>query len=150
MLVTGVFWGTWFTLTRSIDNFSAPEFIHIGKAIIENVAVPMSIIMPLGIAFMILSIWFYKDKNTTGFFFSIAALVLMIGALVITLAILVPIDNDIKDWTGATAPLDWEDIRNTWESFHTVRTFCSLGSFICFALAVINSNYKNKRRKPYE
>ena len=30
-LVTGVFWGTWFTLTRSLDSFSAAEFLHIGK-----------------------------------------------------------------------------------------------------------------------
>ena len=39
-LVMGVFWGTWFTLTRSLDNFSAAEFIHIGKTIISNVAIP--------------------------------------------------------------------------------------------------------------
>ncbi|HET9825172.1 MAG TPA: hypothetical protein VFP87_07560 [Chitinophagaceae bacterium] len=30
-LVMGVFWGTWFTLTRSIHSFSATEFIHIGQ-----------------------------------------------------------------------------------------------------------------------
>jgi len=33
MLITGVFWGTWFTLTRSIESFPAEEFIHIGKVI---------------------------------------------------------------------------------------------------------------------
>ena len=44
-LVTGVFWETWFTLTRSIETFSAAEFIHIGKTIIANVAVPMRILM---------------------------------------------------------------------------------------------------------
>ena len=49
MLVTGVFWGTWFTLTRSLDAFSAKNFLCIGKTIISNVAVPMSIIMPLTI-----------------------------------------------------------------------------------------------------
>jgi hypothetical protein len=26
MLITGVFWGTWFTLTRSIESFSPDEF----------------------------------------------------------------------------------------------------------------------------
>ena len=40
MLITGVFWGTWFTLTRSIESFSSEEFVHIGKVIIANVAVP--------------------------------------------------------------------------------------------------------------
>ena len=46
VLVMGVFWGTWFTLTRSIHDFSAAEFIHIGKTIIANVAIPMRILMP--------------------------------------------------------------------------------------------------------
>ena len=36
MLVTGVFWGTWFSLSRSMEVFSAAEFIHIGKTIIEK------------------------------------------------------------------------------------------------------------------
>ena len=63
LLVTGVFWGTWFTLTRSIEDFSAAEFIHIGKVIIGNVALPMSIIMPSCILVMILSSWFYQQKK---------------------------------------------------------------------------------------
>ena len=45
-LVTGVFWGTWFTLTRSLENFSQAKFIHIGKIIISNVALPMRILIP--------------------------------------------------------------------------------------------------------
>ncbi len=44
-LVTGVFWGTWFTLTRSITTFSAAEFIHIGQTIIANVAWPMRFLL---------------------------------------------------------------------------------------------------------
>jgi len=87
MLVTGVFWGTWFTLTRYIENFSAAEFIHIGKIIIANVAVPMSIIMPACILLMILSLWFYYPKNTLGFYINIAALLLIIITLLITLLI---------------------------------------------------------------
>ncbi|MGV8138609.1 MAG: hypothetical protein AB2L20_25685 [Mangrovibacterium sp.] len=46
MLVTGVFLGTWFTLTRSLDEFPADNFIRIGKTIIGNVAWPMRILMP--------------------------------------------------------------------------------------------------------
>jgi hypothetical protein len=45
-LVTGVFWGTWFTLTRSLETFGPGEFLHIGQTIIANVAVPMRILMP--------------------------------------------------------------------------------------------------------
>ena len=41
LLVTGVFWGTWFSLSRSIEAFTPSAFLEIGKVIIKNVAWPM-------------------------------------------------------------------------------------------------------------
>jgi len=137
LLVTGIFWGTWFTLTRSIENFTAPEFIHIGKVIIANVAVPMRIILPSCIIMMGISSWFYAPKKSAGFYYIITALILVIIVLLVTLLILVPIDNQIKQWTAETVPGDWEAIRSRWQTFHTIRTFCSLASFACFAWSVI-------------
>src|SRR4051812_49033954 len=84
MLVTGVFWGTWFSLSRSMEIFSAEEFIHIGKTIIANLAMPMRIIMPTCILFMLVTLWFYPQKKPVGFYFSITALLLIIIALLIT------------------------------------------------------------------
>ena len=137
LLVTGTFWGTWFTLTRSLEQFSAAEFIHIGKVIIANVAIPMRIIMPGCILFMILSAWFYSTKKSIGFLLNIAALVLILISLLITLSILVPIDNNIKEWTVATVPSEWEIIRDRWQFYHLVRTFTSLASFLCFSISMV-------------
>ena len=139
MLITGVFWGTWFTLTRSIEDFSAEEFIHIGKVIIANVAMPMRIIMPAGILFMLLSLWFYANKKTTGFYLGLLSFVLIIVVLLVTLIVLVPIDNEIKEWTTSTVPQDWEVIRSKWKTFHAIRTFASLASFACFSLFLLIS-----------
>jgi uncharacterized membrane protein len=139
MLVTGVFWGTWFTLTRSIETFSAAEFIHIGKTIIANVAIPMRIIMPSCILFMILSLLFYSEKKSSGFYFCVTAFILIVITLLITLFILVPIDNQIKVWAASNMPADWVAIRTRWQFFHTVRTITSLASFGCFAISVLNT-----------
>ncbi len=141
LLVTGVFWGTWFSLSRSMEVFSAAEFIHIGKTIILNLAIPMRIIMPACIVFMILSGWFYPQKKSIGFYLSILAFVLMIITLLITLLIEVPIDNQ---WTTLTVPSDWETIRNHWEFFHTLRTLTSILSFMFFATAVIFNPFSDK------
>jgi hypothetical protein len=52
----------------------------------------------------------------------------MIAVLVITLTVEVPIDNLIANWTEATLPADWQEIRARWSIFHTVRTFLALGA----------------------
>ena len=161
MLVTGVFWGTWFALTRSIETFSPREFIHIGRTIIANVATPMKIIMPLCILFMLLAVWVYLQKKPWGYYFNLTAFTLIIITLLITLIVLVPIDNQIKlwnpngivgavpqtnplasqiiTWTADAIPANWEAIRARWQFFHTFRTLTSLGSFACFSVAVLKS-----------
>ena len=138
MLITGVFWGTWFTLTRSIESFSPDEFIHIGKVIIANVAMPMRVIMPSGILLMLLSLWIYKRKKTASFYIGILSVILIIATLLITLLVLVPIDNNIKMWTATTIPVDFEAIRHKWRTYHAIRTFLSLASFLSFSLFVLN------------
>jgi hypothetical protein len=50
----------------------------------------------------------------------------MVCALLVTLGIEVPIDNQIEQWTLATLPSDWQAIRDRWELYHTIRTFVSL------------------------
>ena len=144
MLVTGVFWGTWFTLTRSIESFSSEEFIHIGKVIIANVAMPMRFLMPACILFMLLSTMLHTNKYSNSFYFGVTALIFIFLALLITLIILVPIDNDIKIWTADTVPAEWEQIRNKWKIFHFIRTMAALASFACFSISVLTiKSYKN-------
>jgi len=136
MLITGVFWGTWFTLTRSFERFTPEEFLHIGKVIIANVAVPMSILMPLGIILMALSLWFYTAKKSPAFYAGILSFTLLIVTLLITLLVLVPIDNDIYAWTIARLPNDFEGIREKWKTFHALRTLTSVSSFAFYSLFI--------------
>src|SRR3954451_22358052 len=64
VLVTGVFWGTWFSLSRTMFELSPEIFITIGKEIIRNVAAPMSIIMPASIiGLLVLLIGSWRSKS---------------------------------------------------------------------------------------
>jgi hypothetical protein len=61
----------------------------------------------------------------------------IIVALLITLLVEVPIDNQIRTWTPQTVPADWTMLRARWQVFHTTRTFvalASLGSLVAAAL----------------
>ena len=135
-LVMGVFWGTWFTLTRSLPDFSAAEFIHTGKVIIANVAIPMAVLMPLTLLMMLLTIWQSRRIHKTAFSFYIISFLLMVITLLITVGVEVPIDNQIKTWTAGNLPADWESLRHKWDSFHTARTFTSIASVCAFAWGI--------------
>ena len=136
-LVTGVFWGTWFTLTRSLDSFSAAEFLHIGKTIIANVALPMRFLMPASLLVTLGAIWLYPVKRTKGFYLLLAGFILMVVTLLITLLVEVPIDNEIRRWTVETLPGDWEAKRLTWKHFHALRTLTSVSGLGAFVWSVL-------------
>ncbi len=57
-----------------------------------------------------------------------------------TLVVNVPIDNEIKGWTVAAMPARWEQLRDTWETYHLLRTFVSLGSFALLLLGVFQEH----------
>ena len=138
VLISGVFWGTWFSLSRSMYELPIEMFLTIGKEIMENVALTMSIIMPASIlCLLILLIRSWRTK-TIYFYCVLAALLLSVVALVITVGVEVPIDNKIRIWTVATIPSNWQNIRERWEVYHTIRTFVSLSAVAFFMVALLN------------
>lgn len=137
VLVTGVFWGTWFSLSRTMHTFPAETFIAIGKQIMQNVATGMSIMMPLGIIGLLVLMLLAGKRKKAHFYWLLSTLVLFITALVITLFIEVPIDNQIRRWSPDAIPVDWQVVRDRWQLYHTDRTFISLAGIACYLMAVI-------------
>jgi uncharacterized membrane protein len=121
------------------------RIIHIGQTIIANVAVPMSIIMPAALIFLAWSIWKSYKTNKTVFWLYTLSLVLMVVTLIITVGVEVPIDNQIKNWTVETIPGNWTSLRQTWNEFHTIRTFTSIGSFVLYVIGMQSEKVQGTR-----
>ena len=68
----------------------------------------------------------------------------MVAALVITLAVEVPIDNQIETWTAATLPGDWRSIQTRWELFHTIRTFLSIAAVVAVTISATAATRPNE------
>jgi uncharacterized membrane protein len=137
VLVTGVFWGTWFSLSRTMYTFPPETFIDIGKQIMQNVAVGMSIMMPLSIGGLLALLLMAGKRRKAHFYWLLSTLILFVAALAITVFIEVPIDNQIKTWTPSNLPADWQAIRDRWQLYHTSRTFIALAGIACYLMAVI-------------
>jgi len=137
MLVCGVFWGLYFALSRSYQVFTPVEMAKIARTIVRNLEAPMRNISLLCLVLMGVSIAFYPDKGSWNFYATIASLLLIIGSLVITAAIEVPINNQVVTWTAENTPPDWEQLRNRWQYYNVVRTVLALLSFVLFAAGLV-------------
>jgi uncharacterized membrane protein len=130
-LVMGVFWGTWFSLSRTMSQLSAETFVTVGHEMIQNLGVPMSILLPVALLSALVTLaLLWQGRRTAAFWWLLAGFLLMVAALAVTLLVEVPIDNQIKTWTAATLPGDWRSIQSRWELFHTIRTFLSIAAVV--------------------
>jgi uncharacterized membrane protein len=129
MLVAGVMWGTWLSLSRTMTRYDATTFLADGKHMIANLATIMAVLMiSAGVIGLVVTVLLFRNGSTAAGWLALAGLLLMIAVIAVTLAVEVPIDNKIKTWTAGTLPSNWQDIRARWAAFHTLRTFLSLAA----------------------
>jgi uncharacterized membrane protein len=140
VLVAGVMWGTWLSLARTMTQYDAATFLADGQHMINNLATVMAVLMIsavlVGAVVVVLLFW---SRSTVAAWLALAGLLLMIAVMAITLVVEVPIDNLIANWTEATLPPDWQQIRARWAAFHTLRTFLSLGAVAAAVAAALTT-----------
>jgi uncharacterized membrane protein len=137
-LVMGVFWGTWFSLSRTMDQLSAETFLAVGHQMIRNLGGPMAVLVPLSLLSALVTLaLLWPRRHAAAFWWLAAGFLLMVAALVITLAVEVPIDNRIQAWTVATLPGDWRSIQSRWELWHTIRTFASIAAVAAVTISAV-------------
>jgi hypothetical protein len=60
---------------------------------------------------------------------------LLAVSVVMSVALLVPINNRSKAWTPETAPADWREQRGRWDRLHVVRVAMIVAAFTLLAAA---------------
>jgi uncharacterized membrane protein len=122
-----------------MTEYDAATFLADGKHMISNLATAMAVLMVsavvVGLVLVVLLFW---SRSIVAGWLALAGL-LMIAVTEITLIVEVPIDDMIANWTEATLPSDWEEIRTRWAAFHTLRTFLSLGAVAAAVAAALTT-----------
>jgi uncharacterized membrane protein len=77
--------------------------------------------MPAGILLLAICVWLNLKRNC-GFYLGVFVATLIVAVLLITLLVLVPIDNSIN-LDAVSVPQDFESIRTKWESYHAAQRF---------------------------
>ena len=137
-LVMGVFWGTWFSLSRTMQQLSADTLVAVDHEMIENLGQPMAILLPLALVSALVTLaLLWRGARGPAFWWLLGGFLLMVAALVITLAVEVPIDDQIRTWTVATLPGDWRSIQSRWELWHAIRTFLSIAAVAAVTISAV-------------
>jgi uncharacterized membrane protein len=125
-LVTGVFWGTWLGLSRSMASLTPETFLTIGHMMIGNLGTIMAILMPTAILAVLPVLYLLYRERSRALYLTVAGFALFVIALLITLIVEVPIDNQIGEWTVTSLPANWQQLRDRWELFHAIRSWVSV------------------------
>ena len=147
-LVTGVFWGTWLGLSRSMTSLSKETFLEVAHAMIGNLGTIMAILMPAAILVTLPVLYLLYRRRSRMLYPTLAGFALFVLALLITLGVEVPLDMEFERWTATTLPANWQELRDRWEWWHVVRSWVSVaGLALLLAGALFGMTTQVERRR---
>ena len=136
-LVTGVFWGPWVGLTRSIATFEQSAFLAIGYRLNVNLAPLMSVLMPVALLSAGPTLVLTVGRHPVTFTLTLIGAVLFLVALIVTVAVEVPIAVQVKSWSSSPMPDNWRQLRDRWAAVHLVRVAAGITGLAALAAAAI-------------
>jgi amino acid permease len=72
-LVMGVFWGTWFSLSRTMSQLSPETFLAVGHEMIQNLGTPMAILLPFALLSALITLVLARQEGHAAAFRWVAA-----------------------------------------------------------------------------
>ncbi|HET8928420.1 MAG TPA: DUF1772 domain-containing protein [Microbacterium sp.] len=69
---------------------------------------------------------------------AVTAAILLAVSVIMSIALLVPINNRAKTWTASDHPDDWHEQQQRWHALHYVRVAIIVAAFVFTLLAVVH------------
>ena len=82
-------------------------------------------------------VWAVAGWHHHGTGLVVTAGALLIVSVIMSLLLLVPINNQSKTWTPENRPEDWKEQSNRWDRFHYVRVAVLIAAFALLAAALV-------------
>jgi uncharacterized membrane protein len=135
-LVSGMYWGPWLALTRSMSTFEPSAFLAIVRRLTRNMAPLMAVLTPIALLSTVPVLFLSFGRRAT-FALTLVALVLFLFTVLVTMVVEVPIVRQIMTWTESTLPGNWQQLRDRWVSFHLLRVVPSFVGLVLLVAAAI-------------
>ncbi|CAM5363460.1 hypothetical protein STENM223S_03934 [Streptomyces tendae] len=83
------------------------------------------------------ALWAIAGWDRPGSGLVVIAAVLLIVSVIMSLLLLVPINNQGKTWTPENRPADWKEQMNRWDRYHYVRVAVIVAAFAVLVTALV-------------
>ncbi|MFF2507679.1 anthrone oxygenase family protein [Streptomyces sp. NPDC058067] len=85
---------------------------------------------------VLVAVWAVASWHHHGTGLVVTAGALLILSVIMSLLLLVPINNQGKTWTPENRPADWKEQMNRWDRFHYVRVAVIIAAFTLLVTAL--------------
>ncbi|MFC9745099.1 anthrone oxygenase family protein [Streptomyces niveus] len=133
-LMVGVEFSVAFVINRILD--ALPEDSdQLGRA---HGGRMLGAVMPVWYitSLILVAAWAITGRHHQGTTLVITAGALLLLSVIMSLLLLVPINNQGKTWTPENRPADWKQQMNRWDRFHYVRVAVIVTAFALLATAL--------------
>ncbi|MEU3842762.1 DUF1772 domain-containing protein [Streptomyces sp. NPDC028635] len=86
---------------------------------------------------VLVAVWAVLGRHHHGIGLVVTAGALLVLSVIMSLLLLVPINNRGKTWTPENRPADWKEQMNRWDRFHYVRVAVIIGAFALLVAALV-------------
>ncbi|MFG3250947.1 anthrone oxygenase family protein [Streptomyces sp. NPDC048187] len=83
------------------------------------------------------TLWAVTGWDRSGSGLVVIAAALLIVSVIMSLLLLVPINNQGKTWTPENRPADWKEQMNRWDRYHYVRVAVIVAAFSFLVTALV-------------
>ncbi|MCQ9131642.1 MULTISPECIES: DUF1772 domain-containing protein [Streptomyces] len=84
----------------------------------------------------LVAVWAAAGRHHDGAGLVVASAALLLLSVIMSVLLLVPINNRNKTWTPENRPADWKEQLNRWERWHYVRVAVIVGAFALLVAAL--------------
>ncbi len=136
-LVAGILFGPWVALSGSVTNFKPEVWLAIVSRFNSNLLPVMSVLMPAALLSIVPVLFMTYSGQRSVFLLNAIAVSLSAFGLLVTVLFMMPLVKQMRTWTLATLPHNWEEIRDRWEAYHAVRVVAYVVGLVVMLTAAI-------------
>lgn len=134
-LMVGVEFAVAFVLNR-IFNALPGDAGQLGRA---HGARMLGAVMPVWYitSLVLVAVWAVAGRHHPGTGLTVTAGALLIVSVIMSVVLLVPINNRSKTWTPENRPADWKQQTSRWDRYHYARVAVIVAAFALLVVALV-------------